>query len=388
MTVQTTQSFAASQASSRVLGATSGRPCLAVQRVSAEACGKAILIGEHAVVYGYPAIAAALPGLTLQISVSPGAPRLPGPRSWDEAWQILSTDAGSPMTAESRAMLTTCFAAALRECSGGLLELGAFAPQPVVLDMRFPTSAGLGGSAALCVAALRLASRLAALHGAGPSCADAAAEVPSRMGLERAARLDEIFHGKASGIDTATSYCGGLVLAQGPSSSRRFAPIVNGRPFYLVLVDSGTRSSTAGMVAGVAELKRVKPRFVASTLERLGDLAAGVASDLAAGQLDDLGARLNEAHDHLSGLGLSTPSLDRSVDDLRKQGALGAKLTGSGGGGFALGVFRDYPSWVEASLPTKGAAYVSEVPAVRAAECERRAAFFSTPSRAVESHSR
>jgi mevalonate kinase len=191
--------------------------------------------------------------------------------------------------------------------------------------------------------------------------------------------LDHIFHGTASGIDTATSFSGGLVKAQsaGPGAPRHFEPLANARPFYIALVDTGERSQTAAMVESLAQRKRQQPVFVGEKIGRLGELAAASTTDLREGRLAELGSHLNEAHEHLSDLGMSTPDLDRVVLNLRELGALGAKLTGSGGGGFALGLFRDYPQWVESYLPAKGAVYVSEVPAVSVQECQRRASGFA-----------
>lgn len=358
-------------------------------RVSAEACGKAILIGEHAVLYGHPAVAVALPDLVLRLSILPSAGD-DGPSSWDTAWQVITVDGRRPLTAESRDLLTRCLAMALRDSSADF-ELEGLNPQPLRIESNFPMGAGLGGSASLCVAAVRLAEQLA--RGGGEEskpAGDNGSAQPSSFfpGLARAARLDQIFHGTASGIDTATSFCGGLISAQGAGRARRFESLPNLQRFYIALVDSGSRSSTADMVARLAGRRRDQPVFVGDKLARLGALAEASVRDLAGGRLADLGERLNEAQEHLCDLGMSTPDLDRIVREMRELGALGAKLTGSGGGGFALGIFRDYPEWVESFLATKGAVYVSEVPAVSSDECERRSAILrgGSPQSPAERH--
>jgi mevalonate kinase len=340
----------------------SEKPFLSSERMSTEAPGKAILIGEHSVVYGHRAIAVALPNLVLRVSIAPQDLVAEGATSWNESWHMVCDHQVRPLAPETREMLSRCLDVALRD-SGAAEGLAAFSPQPLRIESNFPAGAGLGGSAALCVATLRLAHQL---MGQGP--------LDFAQGLRRASRLDQIFHGTASGIDTATSFCGGLISAQGKVEQRSFAPLVNKQRFFVALVDTGTRASTALMVQRLAERRREQPVFVGDKLKRLGELAENTAEELASGQLLAVGQRLNEAHDHLSDLGLSHPEVDAAVVALRELGALGAKMTGSGGGGFALGLFRDYPQWVESFLPSKGAVYVSEVPEVSPAACERRAA--------------
>jgi mevalonate kinase len=338
---------------------------LASQGDSATAFGKAILLGEHSVVYGKSAIAVALPGLALRLSI---LPRQPGIQlaSWDDAWNVSSADARRKIDAQTRSLLSQCLDLALRESRIGR-SLADFTPQPIRVESNFPMGAGLGGSAALCVATVRLVDAIARQH-----IPEQLLQSHRESELQRAARLDAIFHGVASGIDTATVLSEGLIEASGIGPERRFSEIANGKSFYIALVDSGARSDTAAMVEKVRMLRKAQPIYVEEKIARLGEISHAARFEIAEGRLDALGQRLNEAHEHLRDLGLSTPSLDRIVDELRELGALGAKLTGSGGGGFALGLFREYPVWVESYLPAKGAIYVSQVSQLAPEEIQRR----------------
>ena len=76
-------------------------------------------------------------------------------------------------------------------------------------------------------------------------------------------------------------------------------------------------------------------------LSLLGELARGGAEALERGDLQDLGVRFDAAHGVLSAVGVSCPELEDAVAILRRAGALGAKLTGAGGGGAAIGLARD-----------------------------------------------
>jgi mevalonate kinase len=86
-----------------------------------------------------------------------------------------------------------------------------------------------------------------------------------------------------------------------------------------------------------------RPALYDSLLALLGELARGGRDALERGDLDDLGVRFDAAHGVLAALGVSCTELDELVVSLRRRGALGAKLTGAGGGGAAIGLARDLP---------------------------------------------
>jgi len=78
---------------------------------------------------------------------------------------------------------------------------------------------------------------------------------------------------------------------------------------------------------------------VNSLLDEIGNVTARAGIALGAGNLREVGELMYRNHELLAGLGVSTPALDDAVDRLRDKGALGAKLTGSGGGGAVVALF-------------------------------------------------
>ena len=111
------------------------------------------------------------------------------------------------------------------------------------------------------------------------------------------------------------------------------------REFTIIIGLSGEPRDTGARVADVARQREAKPAETDARLARLGELAAHGAHALARGSVRALGPLLDAAQEDLAGLGLSTPRLDALIAAARGAGALGAKLTGAGGGGamIALG---------------------------------------------------
>ena len=186
--------------------------------------------------------------------------------------------------------------------------------------------AGLGSSAAMTVAVARALAALAAPHGR------ALDEAAIR---EAASAGERVFHGKPSGLDVALASRGGAGIftrADGLLS-------VTLPPLTIVVGHSGAPRSTAKMVAQVAERtggdrEDARLRGLAAAAER------GIAA-VSGGELAELGAAMHQAHVHLAELGLSTPRLDEMCALAEAEGALGAKLTGAGGGGCAIALAAD-----------------------------------------------
>lgn len=275
-----------------------------------EGRGKLILFGEHAVVYGVPAIVAGLPlGARAQVVLlDEGPSRL----------CLIDPDSDRPLAVCDESHADQPLAQALSAI------LAAFGDE-VAVDARvyidIPAGAGLGSSAALAAA---IARALAALLDR-PSAVQAAV-----------AASEAIFHGDASGIDQAAALSGGLFrFTRGADQPIR--PIhAPGVPVSICL--AGASAPTAHMVRGVAA-RRARHRPVFEHIERLiGAVTADAQIALSQGDWPRLGELLDINHGALCALGVSTQDLDHACHIARGCGALGAKLTGSGGGGcvFAL----------------------------------------------------
>jgi mevalonate kinase len=268
--------------------------------------GKIILLGEHAVVYGYPALAAALDrGVTVAPVPTPAGGSL---RLDLRGWDIAVTAGDAHPVARSLAAIADA--------------LGAGRPAVSLIgDAQLPPGAGLGSSAALAVAV----ARALLTHARRPI--DAAT-------LTRAAGASEtLVHGKPSGVDVALAIGGGVGVF------RRATGLValTGLPPLRVLVGpSGAPRSTAAMIDRVAEA--TGSLVDDARLRELGGLTDAGTAAVLAGDLQALGAAMDRAHALLAELGVSTPQLDALCEAARAAGAHGAKLTGAGGGGAVIAI--------------------------------------------------
>jgi len=287
-----------------------------------KACGKVILFGEHAVVYGHPALAAAL---TLGVSVT--ATDAGADRVTVAAWDL---DTADPEHAAVVALARIKAA------------LGVDRGVHVVGDADLPARAGLGSSAALCVAIAR-----ALAPDAGIDAHQAAADAG-----------EAVFHHNPSGVDVALALHGGTALyrkATGLEPQRL-------PQFPLVIGLTGEPRDTAKMVAQVATLRDNAPRETERRLRALGDLAVAGRDALANFTLWGLGALFDEAQNHLAALGLSSPGIEHLVSIAKQSGAFGAKLTGAGGGGAVIAVALEHDQRVLAAWRAAGfRAFIAEV---------------------------
>ncbi len=269
--------------------------------------GKVILFGEHAVVYGIPAIA---------VGIERGARASSTPLAEGPSTLLVRPFGLTVREDDTETPLARAFHGVLRVTRSHGVALGAVA---VEAEADLPPGGGLGCSAALGVAVARALDP------------HAAAEVIA----ERAGAWENVFHGNASGVDAAVSSLGGCVLfergASGapPSITRIRVPA----PVHLCVGNTGQASSTRSMVEAVARMRGRRPETTQKafdaihTLVKNARLAIEAADRNAVGQLLDLNQML------LSGLFVSTPEIEQMCAAARANGALGAKLTGAGGGG-------------------------------------------------------
>lgn len=278
--------------------------------------GKVILVGEHAAVYGHPALAGALAcGVTLRasgvVAAEAADPRRSGGSDLElriRGWDVHVRASDDHPVARALAAVAGAFA-----CGAGTIEGHA----------DVPPGAGLGSSAALAVA---LARALAGACGRALACAEIE---------DIAARAERCFHGNPSGIDVAIAARGGLGLYRRGVGLTSIAAA----PIPLLIGLSGQPRSTADMVARVAAARAARPAEVDAELEALGAAAERAAALLAtpdAAAIEELGAIFAVAHRRLAGLGVSTDVLDAMTRTAQEAGAVGAKLTGGGGGGAVI----------------------------------------------------
>jgi len=273
--------------------------------------GKVILLGEHAVVHGCPAIAVGIErGVTAEaVTAERDLLRL-------SPWDLALGPA-----AEGDEPLERAFAAALAMYpSRPALEVSA--------KVDLPPGAGLGCSAAIGVAVLDAIDEALGIE-------------RSRTDLGKAALAwEKVFHGNPSGIDNTMSAIGGVALYRKGDELRS---LHSNKPLHLVISYSGEPSSTKEMVASVGRQLENDRERVNKAFEGIEVLVRNAKLAIEAGDLVALGQLLDLNHTILSSLMLCTTKLDDMCQAARRAGALGAKMTGAGGGGcmFALAPKRD-----------------------------------------------
>ena len=258
------------------------------------ASGKLILLGAPAVVYGARATAARRPeGARAELRLGD---------------RVVHPDA------EADDDLAKAFAALLGEGApaGAVLVEATTELQP---------GGGLGCSAALGVS---IGRAVEALLSATPD--DAAA-------VARAVAWEGVFHGNPSGIDTTAAASGGCFRYSRSEGVRPIAPAVD---LWLCVGSSGPGASTRAMVDGVARLRARKPDVVDRAVLAITSLVDNAASSIEAGDLTGLGKLMDLNQMILAGLMLSTEAIETLCGAARRAGALGAKLTGAGGGGSVI----------------------------------------------------
>jgi len=268
--------------------------------------GKVILLGEHAVVHGFPAIAVGIDrGVTAEATAGHADLLRLAP------WRL--TIRPHPQGSEPLERAFAAVLATYRERP--LLEVDA--------RVELPAGAGLGCSAAIGVAVL--------------DAIDAALGVErSREALGAAALVwEQVFHGNPSGIDNTISAVGGVGLFR---KGEPLEPLYSNKPLHLVIGYSGEPSSTKEMVASVARQLQDEPNRVRQSFEAIESLVRNAKVAIETGDHVTLGQLLDLNHTVLSSLMLCTTRLDAMCQAARAAGALGAKMTGAGGGGcmFAL----------------------------------------------------
>lgn len=300
------------------------RPARASDKASrASACGKVILLGEHAVVYERSAIAVPIP-LAVEASVRGGG----------EGISVLIPRWGveQRVRPDQQSGIGGMFADVFRTLG---IEREAFS---IDVTANIPRAMGLGGSAALAVAVIR------------------ALDTHFSLGLndsrvnELAFVCEQAAHGRASGIDNTVATFGTALRYRAGDFSNLVCP----QPLPLVIGITGDASLTAETVAQVRRGWQRRPERFESMFDGIEKLTQSAVDAIAGNNLEDLGELMNHCHGYLNALQLSTPRLESLIAIARSNGAVGAKLTGGGGGGSMVALCPDDPERVVAAMRNAG----------------------------------
>ena len=295
------------------------------------ACGKVIILGEHAVVYGRSALAVPLP-LAVEARVVDAAD---GVQLLIPRWGV---EQRVPPVSEHPAGAAGILALLLER-----LQLDRRSMTIEVLP-SVPRAMGLGGSSALAVSVIRALDQHFSLG------LTAAAINEFAFACEQAA------HGTPSGVDNTLATFGTTMLYRAPAEGRlaQFHELALARPLPLVIGVTGKESLTATTVARVAGAWRHNRRRYEGIFDQIDALTRAGADAARDGEFGELGELMNLCHGYLNALQVSTRELEELVDIARRHGAAGAKLTGGGGGGSVVALCPDGTEIVAAAIRTAG----------------------------------
>ncbi len=273
---------------------------------------KAILLGEHAVVYGTPALALPIPQLTA--TASAGWTAHPSDARGDLSFTMTGSASRAVLTLATDGLrrLTTAFKARMGVAGEPHLD--------VILDGAIPPGRGLGSSAANSRA---IVLALADLFGR---------DLAENTAFDLVQTAENMTHGRASGVDAMTVGATAPLLFQAGEAKE----LSIGCDGLFIIADSGTAGSTKEAVELLHTAFRSESGAQDRFLSRATQLIEEAQQALAEGEAEELGARLTDYHELLREVGLSTDKIDAMVDAALKAGSLGAKITGGGLGGCVL----------------------------------------------------
>ena len=277
-------------------------------RFNSSAPAKIILFGEHAVVYGIPAIAAPIPSLRAYVS----AERTDQPLSIRSLELDESIAIDSPEPSASALPMQRL----LRLAS----EYFGLSNPKGILAIRsdIPIAGGLGSGAAVSAAAIRA---LASLFGR-----EITNDELNRLIFE----VEKIHHGTPSGIDnTVVVYERPVYYRKG--NELRFLTV--GQPCHFVIADTGRASMTREAVNLVRQGYDKQGSETEAIFQKISSVVVNALSALERGMHSQVGELMSENHLLLQQLGVSSNELDQLVDVSVTAGAMGAKLSGGGLGG-------------------------------------------------------
>ena len=288
---------------------------------------KAILLGEHSIVHGGYAIASAIPELTLK------------------ARAILAEQENeSPVRNTFRFDGEQIDEAYLKERYPGISCILEILPIPegyslnLEIDSQIPQSRGLGSSAASALAvskALCEAIEKHSLETTGSLIFFDDREIHNLV-----SKAEDAVHTKASGLDQAAVTSNGTIFFSKGSDGMNAWEELPTIGACLVVADTGIEKDTGRSVGEINRRLKSGDKYVSETLETLGNLALKNRESWDLNHLKQIGSDMDLAQELLSSLNLSTPELDKLIRIMKNAGALGAKLSGGGCGGIAIGLFK------------------------------------------------
>jgi len=285
--------------------------------ISASAPAKCILFGEHAVVYQKPAIAIPLNDLRTSVYIYANPLGKPGIQLID-APDIQLRKYSNELYPEHPIRVAI-------QSVVDFFQLSHFPACEIKISSRIPIAAGLGSSASTAVALIK-----ALITFIGQS-------LDLQKINQLAFQVEKAIHGNPSGIDNT------VITFEKPvfyirDSTIDFLNIQ--KPMDLVIGDSGIKSLTKEVVSQVKEKWLLQPKKYEEIFDEIGKISIKAKEALTKGDLFTIGELMSENHALLQDMGVSCKILDELVRATGENGALGAKLCGSGLGGNMIALLK------------------------------------------------
>jgi mevalonate kinase len=282
---------------------------------SGKGYGKAILFGEHFVVYGLPSIVSALGACTTaDVKVVKGS-----------GWVVNDQRPATPGYKEQK------YTDAMQSIVNVIKHLKVDA-ESQRLEISFAgdliAASGVGASAAQCTSLARALSETFNLN------------LDDERINEAAFEGEKAYHGTPSGIDNTASTYGGLIwFVKNLGAGKNTTDLLQSpRKMLIVLANSGITASTAEVVADVRRLREKNPEEIEKIFGDYGRLAESARKALLEGDIATIGKLMNQNHKLLQQITVSGEVNDELVELALENGAVGAKLTGTGRGGLVIGL--------------------------------------------------
>lgn len=277
--------------------------------------GKTILFGEHFVVYGLPSIVSALGAYTTaEVKVVKG-----------NGWTVNDRRPATPGYKEQK------YIEAMQSIANIINHL-----QVDIKNQRLEISfagdliaaSGVGASAAQCTSLARALSETFNLNLHDEKINEAAYEG------------EKAYHGTPSGIDNTASTYGGLIwfVRNLGAGKNTMDPLQSPRKMLIVIANSGITASTTEVVADVRRLREENPEKIEKIFGEYKKLAEAAKKALLKGDIATIGNLMNQNHKMLQQITVSGEINDELVEIALENGAIGAKLTGTGRGGLVIGL--------------------------------------------------
>ena len=270
-------------------------------KLQSSACGKCILFGEHSILEGGSALSLPLTQLKIEIEF--------------EEKKENRLEVNFPLQEKDEKI----FWSVIHEDFSEFQTQGSY-----VIKSNLPIGAGLGSSAALCIALNRLFRK----------------NISPQELIERSWKNEFRFHGKSSGIDPTTIVCKKALHFISPShySEIKFPQNFNSE-YVFILFDSKLRRQTHSIIQQSQSLKDTNPQAWKKAIGELQSFALKAKDFIENNQIISLGSLMNDAHSLLGEIGASNSELNTLQKKILEAGGMGAKLTGAGRGGFLLALF-------------------------------------------------